>query len=430
MPFLVWPFRVFRDFKENLRWPWFRRNSQMFVRVTASVIVPASQARSSMLVHEAFTPTQPRTSRAMFIGRNGEIETIVQGLIEDKAHVVLYSERGRGKTSLANIVVGGLRRSGLVVARYQCDAGSTFDSFMRGLVRNLPSSLLSAPIRSDPMAGCEAALPFTSVRPEDVVALLPRLRLRSLICVIDEFDRVEDAETRTMLADTVKQLSDRGVPLLFMIIGVSNSLEQLLGQHPSIQRNVVAVALPLLPDDSIAEIIEKGAAQAGLTFPTELVSSLAAIARGWPYLAHLLGLRTAQAAARRGTPVIEHRDFASAVQRLLVETPPRIIKEFERITANGQDEPMCLALAEVVTSSQDRWGHMPVTEQFDDSVLIGGRRISRSLWVKLLDMGVLHWCSGKAGHIAFAEHGLVQYVLLKAAGSRPAPGRPANASQV
>src|SRR5229473_2109553 len=77
------------------------------------------------------------------LGRAPELRRILQALQEDRAHVVLYSERGRGKTSLANLVVESLRRSGSIVARHTCEAGTSFDSLMRGLMHDLPPSLLA-----------------------------------------------------------------------------------------------------------------------------------------------------------------------------------------------------------------------------------------------------------------------------------------------
>ena len=111
---------------------------------------------------EAFTPTQPKTGRRRLIGRQAELERILQALNEDRAHVVLYSERGRGKTSLSNLAVQSLRRSGVIIARHTCEAGTTFDSLMHGLVRDLPPALLAARVNRAAGAeteGCEAALP-------------------------------------------------------------------------------------------------------------------------------------------------------------------------------------------------------------------------------------------------------------------------------
>ena len=354
------------------------------------------------------------------VGRTHEIDTILQSLLEDKAHVVLYSERGRGKTSLSNVVIDRLKRKGHIVVRYQCEASTTFDSFMRGLARRLPESLLMSPLRTDSLEGCEAALPASSLRPDDVVTLLSRLRLGSLVCVLDELDRIVDPDTRTMLADTIKQLSDRGVPLLFMLIGVSDSLEQLLGQHPSIQRALVALPLPLLSDDEISDIVEKGAKEAGLTFPADLVSAVVKISRGMPYLAHVLGLRIAQAAARRNTTVVKPIDFVSALERLVWQAPSDVLRHYDDLTANGQDEAAGWALRVIATCAQDPWGSIRLVEIPGEKVLLGGQRVSWAAWLKLCEYGVVRRCLGDPGSVVVTDRALVQHVQVKEAFNRHA----------
>jgi hypothetical protein len=378
-------------------------------------MIAAVRAPLTILANEAFTPTQPRTGRGGLIGRQQEIETVLQTLLEDKAHLVLYSERGRGKTSLSNVVVDRLKRKGLMVVRYQCEASTTFDSFMRGLLRRLPESLLVSPVRSEKLEGCEAVLPASPLRPDDVVTLLPRLRLASLICVVDELDRIVDPETRTMLADTIKQLSDRSVPLLFLLIGVSDNLEQLLGQHPSIQRALVALPLPLLSDEEISGIVEKGAKDAGLTFPAELVSSIVAISRGMPYLAHVLGLRVAQAAARRNTSIVKPVDFVSALERLVRQAPTEVLRHYDDLTANGRDEAAAWALRVIATCAQDAYGVIRVIETPGEKALLGGQRVSWAGWTKLCEHGVVRRCFGDASSVVVTQRSLVQHVQLQEA---------------
>ena len=374
-----------------------------------------SRPPPAILANEAFTPTQPRTGRGGLIGRHYEIETILQSLLEDKAHVVLYSERGRGKTSLSNVVVDRLKRKGLIIVRYQCEASTTFDSFMRGLVRRLPESLLVSPVRPDRLEGCEAALPAAALRPDDVVTLLPRLRLSSLICVVDELDRIVDPDTRTMLADTIKQLSDRSVPLLFLLIGVSDNLEQLLGQHPSIQRALVALPLPLLSDDEISDIVEKGAKDAGLIFPSDLVSAIVRISRGMPYVAHVLGLRVAQAAARRSTSIVKWVDFNSALERLVRQAPSDVLRHYDELTANGKDEATAWALRVIATCPQDPWGSIRVIETPGEKALLGGQRVSWAGWSKLCEHGVVRRCFGNPGSVVVTQRSLVQHIQLQEA---------------
>lgn len=366
---------------------------------------------------EAFTPTQPKTGRRRLIGRQAELARILQALQQDRAHVVLYSERGRGKTSLSNMAVESLRRSGAIVARHTCEAGTTFESLLRGLMHDLPPALLAA--RAGPESGadegCVGALPAGNLRPSDVVSLTQRLTCRSLICLVDEFDRVEDPATRTRLADTIKLLSDRDAPLLFLIVGVSENLDQLLGQHPSIQRSVVGVHLPLLTDRDVAQLIAKGGREAGFTFLQSAVARITILARGMPYMAQLLGLRLTQAAAARGDVQVSEEDFDSAVIRMVEDASPRVLALYGALTDQGRNAEMAHALRRVSTAPQDGWGRLQVTHAAADSVVVGGRPIPAACWERLLAAGVLQPAAPGSGLFIFAERALMHHALLLAA---------------
>ncbi len=362
-----------------------------------------------------FTPTQPKPGSRQLTGRQAELRRILQSFSEDRAHVVLYSERGRGKTSLSNMVVEALRRTGVIVARHTCEAESDFDSIVRGLMRDLPPSLLASPAVMMDGEGCEAALPQRTLRPGDVVALPQRLACRGLVCLVDEFDRVEDARTRTQLADAIKQLSDRDVPLQFLVVGVSENLDEILGQHPSIQRSVLGVHLPLFTDRDVAQLIAKGGRESGFTFPPAAIAKVTVLSRGMPYMAQLLGLRLTQAAAARGETDVAEEDFDTAVTRLLADANPRIVALYAALTDRGRDEEMMHALRRIAIAPQDEWGRLEVGSLPDGRVSVGGRRLTTDAWARLMEAGVLSPVKGNEGLFVFAERALMHHVLLLAA---------------
>lgn len=369
---------------------------------------------------EAFTPTQPKTGRRRATGRRQELARILQLLRQDHAHVVLYSERGRGKTSLANLVVEALRAEGVFVARHICEAASTFDSIMHGLMRDLPPSLLAAG-RGEPGQGCLSVLPPGTVTARDVVTLPDRLTCRSLVCVIDEFDRVEDKSTRTRLADTIKQLSDRDAPLHLLVVGVSDDLERILGQHPSIQRSVAGVHLPLFSDAQIAQIIATGARASGFSFPPASVARIAVLSRGMPHMAQLLGLRLTQAAATRGDRTVSEADFQQAVARMVEDAPLRVQSLYASMTDGGRDAEMVAALRLLATAPQDAWGRLRVGGS-GALVVVAGRAVRADVWQRIVVAGIVHEGSPDAELHSFAERGLMHHVLLLAAGGQLVAG--------
>lgn len=224
---------------------------------------PPDQQLRQQALREAFTPTQPQRSFRRIAGRKTELLRILQAIAQERAHVVLYGERGRGKTSLVNLVAAAASSYGYMVGRYACAFDNDFDLIIRGLARDLPQAMLAVPaVEDDSLEGCEAGLPAGRLQPRDVALFPGRLAGQHLLLIVDEFDRVLDESTRTRFADTIKQVSDRGAAVSFIILGVSDSLEELLGRHPSIQRNVIGVQTPLLSDAEIDEILEFGSRHA------------------------------------------------------------------------------------------------------------------------------------------------------------------------
>lgn len=390
--------------------------------------LPGTDVRR-LALRDAFTHTRPQRNAARFVGRQPQISRILRALTVEHAHVVIYGERGRGKTSLGNVVAEALRQQGHTLARHTCAADSNYDSIIRGLARSLPRTFLGSSMAvaapTGPAGdGCEGVLPAGSIQPNDVVVLSTWLNGRRIVFMIDEFDRVVDRPTRTRFADTIKQLSDRCVPISFMLLGVSDSLEQLLGLHPSIQRNVVGIPLPLLGDADIEDILVRGAAAAGLEFPASARTCIKALARGAPYMAQLLALHSGHAALDRQATVVAGCDIAAAVTLAVAEADPRIIALTDTLTDNGRHRAMAALLSAIATGEQDEYGRFRVTEAATRHELrVAGRRVDPRAWQRLLDAGAVRACAGTApGLYVTTEPALSCYVLLKRVRDAGAPG--------
>ena len=86
--------------------------------------------------------------------------------------------------------------------------------------------------------------------PEGIRFEIEKLDPPALI-VIDELDRLEDNEALTLLADTIKTLSDHAVSSTIVLVGVANSIEELIGEHQSILRNLSQVEMPRMRPDEL-----------------------------------------------------------------------------------------------------------------------------------------------------------------------------------
>ncbi len=374
---------------------------------------PAAGAPMQRSAGDVFTPTRPGASRHALVGRRAELSHIIEAILDEYSHVVLYSERGRGKTSLSNLAMEALRDRGAIVARFACEADTGFDDMIRGLMRDVPPLLLAEPNEID-TEGCEQALPNREIRAADVANILDRLTCRLLVFVIDEFDRVIDQQTRTRLADTIKLLSDRGIRIHFMIVGVSATLEQIMGEHPSIQRNIMSIHLPLLTDDEIELMLVRGGQQADLQFTDEAKGLVCFVARGMPYMAQLLGLRIAQSALRHGGGAISRGDLKAAVDRLLDETSSGVLSIYAALCDSAAGEDMASVLRNVANAEQDAQGRMQIS-LYGKDVLVGGCRIPPGAWSLLLASGVFSQPLGNAEIALINDRPLIYHVQLLAA---------------
>jgi len=373
-------------------------------------------------LREVFTPTRPQRSSRRVSGRQTELLRIFRAIALDRAHVVLYGERGRGKTSLVNLVASAARSSGYMVGRYTCSFDSQFEDIVRGLVRDLPKSMLAAPIvQDDTLEGCEAALPRSRLQPRDIAALPGRLAGRHVVLIADEFDRVEDSATRTWFADAIKQASDRGAAISLLIVGVSDSLEELVGRHPSIQRNILGLALPLLSDTEIDDILVQGGKDAGMEFLPEVRGAIVDVARGVPYVAQLLGLHSGTEAVARDSSQVAAQDLFAAFQRAVDEADPRVATIYQGITQGERDRATLDTLRAIAGGKQDRFARFIVAEH-GGGYYLAGRRLDPDVWSWLIEAGTVRACrSVGPDTYAFTEPMLQHYVLMREALEHGAP---------
>jgi hypothetical protein len=257
---------------------------------------------------DVFTPTQPLSLGPLFVGRDTHLRRLVAATAEERAHLVLFGDRGRGKTSLAQAFTNVMADAGYVVRSWACGSTTTFEDLCRGLLGALPARITGV-----------SPLPDGPFQAAQTIEALRHLRGSHLILLIDEFDRVQSESLRRELAETIKGLSDAKALVTVLVVGVAQSLEELLGQHPSIQRAIVGVHLAPMDARDIRRMIVSGAAVTRIGFPDRVIDAITVFARGMPYYAHLLCLYVARAARARGGTEVTMADLREAVRDALAK---------------------------------------------------------------------------------------------------------------
>ncbi|HEV2757633.1 MAG TPA: ATP-binding protein [Actinomycetota bacterium] len=275
------------------------------------------------LAARVFTPNAPIDSYDLFAGRTDEVVEVITAIYQKGQHVILYGERGVGKTSLANVlaeVFSGQGASPLQAVRTNCGTNDDFTSIWDRLLGKL-----------DLADEGEQTFLGRKLTPEAIRLKLETLEPLTLI-VIDELDRLEDDEALSLLADTIKALSDHAVAATVMLVGVADSIEDLVGDHLSIERALAQVQMPRMTQRELGDIIDTGLARIGITSEPGQRERIARLSEGLPFYTHSLSLHASLRAIVNDRDAVTEEDVSQALNTTVKKAQHSIRSAYERAT--------------------------------------------------------------------------------------------------
>ncbi len=297
----------------------------------------------AMKAGEVFTPTAPVDERRLFAGRTEEIRLIVDVINQKGQHAVLYGERGVGKTSLANVVstfLAGHPTGRVLAPRVNCDSTDTYATVWAKAFERMDGEItLTRPARQAGIFSATGTQTTVDVSPTELLGdpIAPDSVRRALtglaqsnlpIIIIDEFDRLS-AEPRRAFADTVKMLSDYAVPVTLLLVGVADSVEQLIEEHHSVERALNQIRMPRMPAVEIYEILELGLKELGMTIDPTARRRVGKLTQGLPHYAHLLALHACRTALDAQRLAVEPGDVSAAIEKAITGSQQSIQSDYE-----------------------------------------------------------------------------------------------------
>ena len=391
----------------------FGRGSRIRLERTADRNGSSRLQTHDLTQSDMFSPTQPQFTARGLIGRERELARIMRAICREHAHVVLFGERGRGKSSLANCVVEQLQQVNWVVARASCDSRTDFDTLVRNLMRSLPASL-AADLAPDPTTGCESLLSRDPLTPRDVAELPGLFGGRHLTLMVEEFDRLADSAVRSLVADATKQLSDRGARVTFMLVGVADEASELIGDNASVHRSIVPVELPLLPDAAIRSVIDTGFRVSGIVAAHPAIDLIVELARGTPYIAHLIGLRAAQAVIDAGRDDLTTADIITAARQITQDNDSVVKPSLADANRSKDEEALNRHVIQISNGKRDIYGRFQAEPNGPGKVQVAGTAMDEGGWEKLFAAGLVRRVGKPPSRtFSFASSHLEHYVLLK-----------------
>lgn len=290
--------------------------------MAAAKVSTQQRYRRILEVSRIFSPGAPIDQSELFAGRYEQIKDVIMALGQKGRHVIIYGERGVGKTSLAN-VFGQVATTGTKSRRWDysvnADPSDDFSSLWRKALRQI---VMTTTRRGFGFADAEStqeswtldmALPHEEVTPDDVRSALAELPTAATL-IIDEIDTITDARTRAMLAHTIKSLSDNAIPSTVILVGVADSVDELIAEHRSVERALVQVRMPRMSREELNELMQKALLKAKMTITEDARNVIVQLSRGLPHYTHSLGLHSATKAIERDSEEVTLADVYAATR--------------------------------------------------------------------------------------------------------------------
>ena len=336
----------------------------------------------------AFSPSAPVRRIDLFSGRQSELDRLTEAVFQRGQHAAIYGERGVGKTSLANVLPEQfeyLNRFDYQVVRYSCSAVTTFNSIWDGILRELTFKRNIASSDSPP-----APVPMNSYLPENASPEDVRFLLQQtgtpVVAVIDEFECIpKDGTVSSLLAGTIKSLSDHAVDATLIIVGVADSIDELIAEHRSVQRALVQIQMPRMTEKELLSVVEKGFQQAAMEIDLEAREQISALSQGLPHNAHDLGLRTGYACLEAGRLRAAKGDVELAIKQSVENAQQSMASSYCKAVDSPHENIYKEILLAAALASANELGYFSAGELRKPLAIITGRDYGIDAYMKHLN---------------------------------------------
>ena len=248
------------------------------------------------LLGQIFTPSYPIEIKALFSGRNNQLNDVM-GIIPQKGkQLIIYGDRGVGKTSFANIIKAIYESHDKQVGKISCNGNNTFESLLHNALSKFSYNYEEAQEKigfGSSIEKTDKSLIFSNLYDKDQLSIANLLEVFAIIpnsiLIIDEFDRLDSAKfDQRIFTDFLKVISDTLPDISIIIVGVSEDVASLIEGHESIERNLAQIHLQAMSPDEVKLIIEKGEEPLDIKFDEEVISKIIELSSGYPHFTHSL----------------------------------------------------------------------------------------------------------------------------------------------
>lgn len=378
-------------------------------------------------VKQAFSPRAPVNDRELFAGRNDELLRLFDVTNERGQHAVVYGERGVGKTSLATISASISAIHEKLALRLNCSRSDNLTTIARKIIDDLDdlTRLFEHPIIDGNSIEAVAEAAASQLIQQTVSTADFRAGLQALtdvgpvVIYIDEFDRVVDQDTKTQLVDLIKTLSDHAVPVTIVLVGVADTVSELIHEHRSIARCIDQIEMPRMSTSELSEIVKHGLDSADMRIEYEPMQRIVKLSQGLPHYTHLLAQEAALSALARSRDIIQEQDLSPAIDNALSAAEETVESLYYSATQSTQQNIYREVLLACAMAEKDDRGYFAPGDVREPLSSLMGRRYEIPQFARHLTQfsssrgPVLQRTEGARPKYRFVEPLLIPYILMK-----------------
>jgi Cdc6-like AAA superfamily ATPase len=311
--------------------------------LTSQSFSAEEKMRLTATVLRTFTPGKPVSRLDLLAGREHQISKVLEAVFSPGQHAAIYGERGVGKSSLANLVYDMASAAGkeiFIPVQINCSTMISFHEIWQEIFRQVQVASSMGDIALDQQVS-------DAPNSEQIRQIFLQVGSHSII-VLDEFDRI-DQTTSVAMSDTIKTLSDRAVDTTLVLVGVGDSVDQLIQEHKSIERALIQIPMPRMSQSELVAIVTKGMVRLPeLKIEKGLDLRMANISKGLPHFTHLLAKHAALSAIHSDRSVITGKDYEIALKNATEEKSQTLGQAYRTATRSSKQsifEEVLLACA-------------------------------------------------------------------------------------
>lgn len=390
---------------------------------------------------KVFQPRSPITTTELFAGRWNELTNIADAVNQPGLHVVVYGERGVGKTSQANVVsptIWAIDNQGKdpsevterLVIKSVASTSDTFSSIWNKLFDDItwPGTTTGVAGRPRPISTREFFSLGDTLRIDDVRRVL--LRMPGTVFIVDEFDRAK-REISKDFTDLIKTLSDLVIDCTIILVGVAETIGNLVADHASINRAIVQIRLERMKTKELQVILQNAEKVLHISFADDAANLIVHVSQGLPHYTHLIGLNAVRALTERFfLDEVTREDVFSALKKAVKLAEQTVTEQYSTATHSAHRDALyrqvLVACALTAAGSHDELGYFNPSSVVTQLTEI----LNRPVTIATFTNHLVEFCQDKRGSVLerdgqpwgyryrFRDPFLVPYVFMNAVEGR------------